>query len=43
LQACKNLVLAGVQSVTLVDDGVVTEDDLTAHFFLAESDVGIKV
>lgn len=31
---CKNIVLAGVGSVTLVDDGVVTEAALSANFLI---------
>ncbi|KAF8648933.1 hypothetical protein HU200_064465 [Digitaria exilis] len=36
----KNLVLAGVKSVTLHDDGKVDLWDLSSNFFLSEKDVG---
>jgi molybdopterin/thiamine biosynthesis adenylyltransferase len=38
--AAKNLVLAGVKSVTLHDDGNVELWDLSSNFFLSEDDVG---
>lgn len=38
--AAKNLVLAGVKSVTLHDDGVVELWDLSSNFFFSEEDVG---
>ena len=38
-EVVKNLTLAGI-SVTVVDDAVVTAHDLSANFFLAESDIG---
>jgi len=38
--AAKNLVLAGVKSVTLHDDGKVDLWDLSSNFFLSEKDVG---
>lgn len=34
VQFCKNIVLAGVGSVTLVDDRIVTEDSLSANFLI---------
>jgi molybdopterin/thiamine biosynthesis adenylyltransferase len=42
-EVCKNLVLAGVQSVTLLDQENVTWEDLGAHIFLSEEDVGKNV
>ena len=39
-EVLKNIVLAGVGSVTLVDDALVTERDLGAQFLLAETDMG---
>ncbi|KAF2086972.1 hypothetical protein K490DRAFT_66284 [Saccharata proteae CBS 121410] len=39
-EVAKNLVLAGVGSLTIVDHDVVTEDDLGAQFFVSEADVG---
>lgn len=42
-EVAKNLVLAGIASLTLVDNGIVTEDDLCAQFFLTEADIGQPV
>ncbi|KAG2559580.1 hypothetical protein PVAP13_8KG176700 [Panicum virgatum] len=39
-EIAKNLVLAGVKSVTLHDDGKVDLWDLSSNFFLSEKDVG---
>ncbi|KAF2012772.1 hypothetical protein BU24DRAFT_374542 [Aaosphaeria arxii CBS 175.79] len=39
-EVAKNLVLAGIGSITLADHEVVTEDDLGAQFFVSEADVG---
>jgi ubiquitin-like 1-activating enzyme E1 A len=39
----KNIVLAGVGSITLLDAEDVRADDLGANFFLREEDVGTKV
>lgn len=38
--AAKNLVLAGVKSVTLHDEGVVELWDLSSNFIFSENDVG---
>lgn len=38
--AAKNLILAGVKSVTLHDEGNVELWDLSANFFFSESDLG---
>lgn len=40
VEICKNLVLAGVGSLTLMDHKNVQLSDLSSHFFLSESDVG---
>ena len=40
VEIAKNVVLSGVKSVTLHDDAPVQIADLSAQFFLAESDVG---
>ncbi|CAM1502985.1 Fc.00g077610.m01.CDS01 [Cosmosporella sp. VM-42] len=37
-EIAKNLVLAGVGSLTIIDDAIVTEADLGAQFFLSEED-----
>lgn len=42
-EIAKNLTLAGVQSLTIIDDDVVTEEDLGAQFFLREEDIGKSV
>ncbi|CAI6333412.1 unnamed protein product [Periconia digitata] len=39
-EIAKNLVLAGIASITLADHESVTEDDLGAQFFVNETDVG---
>ncbi len=39
----KNIVLAGIGSLTILDANTVTESDLGAQFFLEESDVGKNV
>jgi ubiquitin-like 1-activating enzyme E1 A len=42
-EVAKNLVLAGINSLTVVDNGLVTEDDLGAQFFLTKEDIGKNV
>ncbi|WPH00734.1 Hypothetical protein R9X50_00356400 [Acrodontium crateriforme] len=39
-EIAKNLTLAGVSSLTIIDDDLVTEEDLGAQFFLRQEDVG---
>ncbi|KAF1839009.1 hypothetical protein BDW02DRAFT_585386 [Decorospora gaudefroyi] len=39
-EIAKNLVLAGIGSITLADHEVVTEADLGAQFFITDADVG---
>lgn len=39
-EVAKNLVLAGVGSITIVDHETVTDDDLGAQFFLSRDNVG---
>ncbi|KAI8962456.1 hypothetical protein F5Y11DRAFT_322647 [Daldinia sp. FL1419] len=39
-EIAKNLVLAGIGSLTVVDDQIVTEADLGAQFFLTEENIG---
>lgn len=41
-EIAKNLVLAGVHSLTVVDHALVTEADLGAQFFISQSDVGLN-
>lgn len=42
-EVVKNLVLAGIGSLTILDSEVVTEDDLCAQFFVSEEDIGKNV
>jgi ubiquitin-like 1-activating enzyme E1 A len=42
-EVAKNLVLAGINSLTVIDHELATEDDLGAQFFLSEDDVGKNV
>ncbi|CEP06929.1 hypothetical protein [Parasitella parasitica] len=39
-EICKNIALAGVASITLLDHQTVTEFDLGAQFFLTEDNIG---
>ncbi|KAF2474114.1 uncharacterized protein BDR25DRAFT_255749 [Lindgomyces ingoldianus] len=39
-EVAKNLVLAGIGSITLADHEVVVDDDLGAQFFVSEADIG---
>lgn len=39
-EIAKNLVLAGINSITIVDHEFVTESDLGAQFFISEADIG---
>uniref|UniRef100_A0A1D1ZMI8 E1 ubiquitin-activating enzyme n=1 Tax=Auxenochlorella protothecoides TaxID=3075 RepID=A0A1D1ZMI8_AUXPR len=40
VEAAKNVILAGVKSVTLQDTASCTLRDLSSHFYLSESDIG---
>lgn len=42
-EIAKNLTLAGISSLTIVDDDPVTEEDLGTQYFLREDDVGKPV
>ncbi|KAF9540460.1 SUMO-activating enzyme subunit 1 [Mortierella hygrophila] len=39
-EVCKNIVLAGVGSITILEHETVTEEDLGAQFFLRQGDIG---
>ncbi|KAI9645976.1 E1 ubiquitin-activating protein aos1 [Ciborinia camelliae] len=39
-EIAKNLVLAGIHSLTIVDNAIVTEADLGAQFFISDADIG---
>ncbi|MCJ1282987.1 hypothetical protein MMC26_002314 [Xylographa opegraphella] len=41
-EIAKNLVLAGIGSLTVVDDQPVAEDDLGAQFFISEQHIGVN-
>jgi ubiquitin-activating enzyme E1 len=42
IETAKNLILTGVAEVTLHDDAILTQEDLTFNFFISASDVGHK-
>lgn len=42
-EAIKNIVLAGIGKLVIVDDQDVSEEDLGAGFFFRDEDVGKKV
>ena len=42
-EVAKNLVLAGIGSLTIIDHESVTEDDLASQFLISEADVGMNV
>lgn len=42
-EVCKNIVLAGVGSITILEHEKITEQDLGAQFFLRENDLGRNV
>ena len=42
-ETIKNIVLAGIGKLIVVDDALVSEEDLGAGFFFQEGDVGKKV
>lgn len=42
-EIAKNLTLAGISSLTIIDDEKITEEDLGAQYFVREEDVGKPV
>ena len=42
-EICKNLVLSGVKSVTIVDPDPVTEEDFVSQFLVQRQDLGKNV
>ena len=42
IEIAKNIILAGVQSVTIFDDVMTTYADLNANFYLSEKDLGVS-
>ncbi len=43
VEVVKNIVLAGVGSITILDDQEVKGEDLGANYFVREEEVGLKV
>lgn len=41
-EVCKNIVLSGFGSLTILDNHIVTEEDLGSQFFVSSLDVGSK-
>jgi len=42
-EIAKNLILNGLNSLTIIDNGIITDDDLGAQYFLRDEDVGSNV
>ncbi|CAH0557956.1 unnamed protein product [Brassicogethes aeneus] len=42
-EIAKNILLSGINSLTILDDGVVTEEELLKNFLLSRSSVGKKI
>lgn len=42
-EVCKNIVLAGIGRLTILDDKDISEEDLGCGFFFREEEVGTKV
>ena len=42
-EVCKNIVLAGIGKLTILDDAELVEEDLGSGFFFRDEDVGQKV
>lgn len=42
-EIAKNLVLAGIGSLTVLDSEMVTESDVASQFFVTEEDIGKNV
>lgn len=42
-EVCKNIILAGVGSITLLEHETVTEEDLGAQFLIRHEDIGRNV
>jgi len=42
-EIAKNLTLAGIRSLTIIDDEPVSEEDLGSQYFVREEDVGKPV
>jgi molybdopterin/thiamine biosynthesis adenylyltransferase len=42
-EICKNIILAGVKAVTVLDSGVVTDEDACSQFLAARDQLGKNV
>lgn len=42
-EIAKNLVLAGIGSLTIIDSEVVRDEDLGSQFFVSEEQIGLNV
>jgi ubiquitin-like 1-activating enzyme E1 A len=42
-EICKNLVLAGVKSITILENAITSSSDLGSHIFLTSESVGKNV
>jgi molybdopterin/thiamine biosynthesis adenylyltransferase len=42
-EICKNIILAGVKSVTILDNGVVTDEDACSQFLAPRDQIGKNV
>lgn len=42
-EIAKNLMLAGIGSLTIIDDQIVVDEDLGSQFFITEHHVGLNV
>lgn len=42
-EIAKNILLSGINSLTILDDGVVTEEELNKNFLLSRDSIGKKV
>ena len=42
LEASKNLILTGIKSLTILDQNICQQEDLSWNFFLNEKDIGIQ-
>lgn len=43
VEVAKNIVLAGIKSLVLLDKDIVKQRDLAANFFLNGDDLGLEV
>ena len=42
-ETIKNMVLAGIGKLIIIDSDIISEEDLGAGFFFRDEDVGLKV